>query len=240
MANAVVTGGNTGIGAAIARALIDSGLEVLSLSRRAPDWTHARLTHREVDLTDAGATARVAAEIAGAQEITVFVHNAGAIRASLIESVDLADLAALTQLHLGAAITLLQAFLPAMKAKNFGRVVLISSRAALGLQTRTSYSATKAGMIGMARTLALELAPQGITVNVVAPGPIADTEMFESVMRPDSERAQALARSIPVKRLGRSEDVARAVAFFAAPEAGFVTGQTLFVCGGASLGSLTI
>jgi 3-oxoacyl-[acyl-carrier protein] reductase len=239
MASAVVTGGNTGIGAAIARALIDQGLDVISLSRRAPDWTHERLSSVEVDLASAEDTRRVAAEIAGAQ-ITTFVHNAGAIRASLLESVDIGDLAALTQLHIGAAILLTQAFLPAMKAVRFGRIVLISSRAALGLQTRTSYSATKSGMIGLARTWALELAPEGITVNVVAPGPIADTEMFESVMSPDSERAQALARSIPVKRLGRSEDVARAVAFFAAPEAGFVTGQTLFVCGGASVGTLTI
>jgi 3-oxoacyl-[acyl-carrier protein] reductase len=240
MVNTVVTGGNTGIGAAIARALIDSGLDVLSLSRRAPAWRHERLTHAEVDLEDARAVARVAEEIAREHEITAFVHNAGAIRASLIEDVKLPDLAALTQLHLGAAITLLQAFLPTMKRRRFGRVVLISSRAALGLQTRTSYSATKAGMIGMARTLALELAPLGITVNVVAPGPIADTEMFESVMRPDSERAQALARTIPVGRLGRSEDVARAVEFFVAPEADFITGQTLFVCGGASVGSMTL
>jgi NAD(P)-dependent dehydrogenase (short-subunit alcohol dehydrogenase family) len=240
MANAVVTGGNTGIGAAIARALIDAGLDVISLSRRAPEFSHERSTHFEVDLTDAEATRRAAEEIAAAHRVTTFIHNAGAIRASLIESVDVADLAALTQLHLGAAITLLQAFLPAMKAARFGRVILISSRAALGLPTRTSYSATKAGMIGMARTWALELAPEGITVNVVAPGPIADTEMFESVMSPESERAQALARSIPVKRLGRSEDVARAVVFFAAPASDFITGQTLFVCGGASVGSLTI
>ena len=240
MANAVVTGGNTGIGAAIARALIDAGLDVISLSRRAPEFSHERLTHFEVDLTDAEATRQAAEEIAAAHRVTTFVHNAGAIRASLIESVDVADLTALTQLHLGAAITLLQAFLPAMKAARFGRVILISSRAALGLPTRTSYSATKAGMIGMARTWALELAPEGITVNVVAPGPIADTEMFESVMSPDSERGQALARSIPVKRLGRSADVARAVVFFAAPASDFITGQTLFVCGGASVGSLTI
>jgi NAD(P)-dependent dehydrogenase (short-subunit alcohol dehydrogenase family) len=108
------------------------------------------------------------------------------------------------------------------------------------LQTRTSYSATKAAIVGMARTWALELGPFGITVNVVAPGPIADTEMFESVMKPDSERAKTLAQAIPVKRLGRSEDVARAVAFFADPESGFITGQTLFVCGGASVSSISL
>ena len=122
------------------------------------------------------------------------MHNAGAIRAALLGAVDVADLQALTQLHLGAAIDLTQAFLPGMKAARFGRIVLISSRAALGLQTRTSYSATKAGLIGMARTWALELGPSGITVNVVAPGPIADTEMFESVMRA-GVRARAEARA---------------------------------------------
>ena len=117
---------------------------------------------------------------------------------------------------------------------------LLSSRAALGAATRTVYSATKAGIIGMARTWALELAPFGITVNVVAPGPIADTEMFESVMSPESDRAKALARAIPLGRLGKSSDVARAVSFFSSPDADFITGQTLYVCGGASIGSISI
>jgi len=79
-----------------------------------------------------------------------------------------------------------------------------------------------------------------ITVNVVAPGPISDTEMFESVMSPESERAKTLARAIPVGRLGKSSDVARAVGFFSSPDAGFITGQTLYVCGGASIGSISI
>jgi 3-oxoacyl-[acyl-carrier protein] reductase len=238
--SAVVTGGNTGIGAAIARRLIERGYEVYCLSRRAPEWTDAHLHAVLVDLTDAEGTRQAAREIAEKANVLTLVHNAGAIRASLLEDVKLADLQALTQLHLGAPIELAQAFLPAMREARFGRIVLLSSRAALGLQTRTAYSATKAGIIGMARTWALELAPSGITVNVVAPGPIADTEMFESVMSPDSQRAQSLGRSIPVGRLGRSTDVARAVEFFIAPEADFVTGQTLFVCGGASIGSVTI
>ena len=114
------------------------------------------------------------------------MHNAGVIRPNLIDKVELEDLAIVTQLHLGAAIQIVQAALPSMKERQFGRIVLMSSRALVGLQTRTVYSATKAGMVGMARTWALELAPSGITVNVVAPGPIGDTEMFESVMSPES------------------------------------------------------
>ncbi|MCB1733386.1 MAG: SDR family oxidoreductase, partial [Halieaceae bacterium] len=121
-----------------------------------------------------------------------------------------------------------------------GRIVLISSRAAMGLETRTCYSATKSGMVGMARTWALELAARGITVNVVAPGPIAETEMFHDVIPENSEKMAQVAQSIPVKRLGRPADVSRAVAFFLAPENSFVTGQTLFVCGGASIGSLAL
>ena len=114
----------------------------------------------------------------------------------------------------------------------------MSSRAALGLATRTSYSATKSGMFGMARTWALELGPAGITVNVVAPGPVV-TDMFHEVIPKEEARMAQIAQAIPVKRLGRPEDVARAVLFFAAPENGFVTGQTLYVCGGTSVGSIT-
>ena len=100
-----------------------------------------------------------------------------------------------SQLHLGAAITLVQAALPAMKRNRFGRIVLMSSRGALGLATRTAYAATKSGMVGMARTWALELAGDGITVNVVAPGPISDTEMFEA----SSRKAASARRRSPRK-----------------------------------------
>ena len=96
-------------------------------------------------------------------------------------------------------------------------------------------------MIGMARTWALELAPDGITVNVVAPGPIRETEMFHaghSGRQPAVRRR--LPRLIPVKRLGAPDDVAQAVMFFASPASSFITGQTLFVCGGSSIGSITI
>lgn len=158
---------------------------------------------------------------------------------NLIDEVQIDELQGLTQIHLGAAIQIMQAILPAMRQQQFGRVVLMSSRGALGLQTRTAYSATKAGMIGMARTWALELADQGITVNVVAPGPI-QTPMFYDVVEAGSEREKQLAANIPVKRLGRVDDITRAVSFFTDPDNSFITGQTLYVCGGASVGTLTI
>jgi NAD(P)-dependent dehydrogenase (short-subunit alcohol dehydrogenase family) len=236
---AVVTGGSAGIGKAICLDLLEQGYEVVSLARRKAEIDHPKLHSIEVDLADRSATAEAAKELVSRFEVTTVVHNAGVIRAALLPEVQLSDLDALVDLHLGCAIQLVQAALPAMRARRFGRVVLLSSRAALGLATRTSYSATKAGMLGMARTWALELAPEGITVNVVAPGPIR-TDMFYDVVEAGSEKERALAASVPVRRLGESADVARAVRFFADPANSFVTGQVLYVCGGTSVGSLAL
>jgi len=238
--SAIVTGGSRGIGAAIAKAMLERGYQVISLALEKPDWSHPRLSSREVDLFDAKATEAAAAEIIRERRVTHIVHNAGIIRPKPIEQATPADIAALAQLHLGSALILLGASLPRMKQERFGRVVLISSRAALGAVGRTAYSATKAGIIGMGRTWALELAPFGITVNMVAPGPIQGTQMFHEIVPAGGEREAALAAAIPVRRLGRPEDVANAVLFFAARESEFVTGQVLYVCGGASVGTLVI
>jgi 3-oxoacyl-[acyl-carrier protein] reductase len=235
----LVTGGSAGIGKAIVSRLLESGREVVSLDVQAPALTHARLHHVAVDLSDAAATLRAAQGIVRSHEVTTVVHNAGAIRPALLPDLKLEDFNALVNLHLSAAIVLTQAALPAMKAAGFGRVVLVSSRAVLGLATRTSYATTKAGMLGMARTWALELAPHGITVNVVAPGPIR-TANFHGIVPEGSPQVERVVERIPVKRLGEPDDVARAVMFFAERDAGFVTGQVLYVCGGTSIGSLTL
>ena len=236
---AAVTGGSAGIGKAICQDLLERGYEVVSLARRSSDVEHPKMHSIEVDLMDRAATAEAVQALVRRFEVTTVVHNAGVIRSALLADVKLDDLDALVDLHLGCAIQLVQAALPAMRAQHFGRVILLSSRAALGLATRTSYSATKAGMLGMARTWALELAPDGITVNVVAPGPIR-TDMFYDVVEQGSDRERALAASVPVKRLGEPADVVPIVSFFADPGNGFVTGQVLYVCGGTSVGSLSL
>jgi NAD(P)-dependent dehydrogenase (short-subunit alcohol dehydrogenase family) len=236
---ALVTGGSAGIGAALCERLIADDFEVVSLSLGPSSFTHERLHAVDVDLSDRTATARIVDEVVARYRPDTIVHNAGTIRPALVEDVRLADLDALVDLHLSAAIVLVQAALPAMKARGFGRIVLLSSRGALGLATRTSYAATKAAMIGMARTWALELAAHGITVNVVAPGPIR-TDMFHAIVPADSPRVAQIAASIPVGRLGRPDDVANAIRFFVGAEAGFVTGQVLYVCGGTSVGTLVM
>lgn len=235
----VITGGSSGIGAATCQALLDMGYEVINVSRRPATIESDRLRSIAVDLTDASATREVFFQLASESPATTVIHCAGVTREKLLEDATLEDLDALAHLHLGAAMSLVQANLPAMKAAHFGRIVLVSTRAVLGLAKRTVYSATKAGMISLARTWSLELAQHGITANAVAPGPIAETEMFHEIIPRNSAKFDSVAKSIPVGRAGTPADVARAIMFFASPEASFVTGQTLFVCGGTSVGSIT-
>jgi len=236
---AIITGGNKGIGADLASALLALDYTVVSLARNAPEASHKNLHSVSVDLLDPAAVAQAAAEVAQQYEVTHLVHNAGLIWPNLIEDASPEDITGLSQLHLGSALTLLKAFLPTMKKNNFGRVMFNGSRAALGAPTRTAYGATKAGMVGMARTWALELAAYGITVNVVAPGPIL-TDNFWGIIDKDSPQQEALAKRIPVGRLGNADDVTRAFLFFCDPANSFVTGQTLYVCGGASVGSMQL
>jgi len=233
---AVVTGASAGIGEAIAKALLAAGNTVIALQRSQPRTEHARLHHVAADLADADAARAAAQEIAGRFQVGMLVNNAGANRTAALLDASTEDLDHVVALNLRAALILTQAFSPGMRAARYGRIVNIASRAALGKTNRAVYSMTKAGLIGFSRTCALELGPDGITVNVVAPGPVA-TELFRRGHPEGSEQLRRTVASVVVGRMGTPEDIARAVAFFLAPEAGFVTGQTLYVCGGVSLGS---
>lgn len=235
----VVTGGSAGIGLQICEDLLNDGYTVISMARRTSPLEHVNLVSVEADLTCPDATLHAAKNIAANHDVGNLVHNAGVIRAALLEEVTHEDIIALTNLHIGAATTLLQQFLPAMKAASFGRVVNMGSRAMVGLATRTAYSGTKAAIAAITKTWALELGAHGITANTVAPGPVV-TDMFTDVIPAESEKAKALAQSLPVKRLGTPADVSHAVKFFLSPEASWITGQTLFVCGGSSVGSLQL
>lgn len=231
---AVVTGASSGIGEAVARLLLDSGRTVISLQRRPPRLRHERLLHYGVDLADAEATRKVAAQVAAGHAVRYLVNNAGVNRPGTLEQTTVEDLDNAIAVNVRAPMILIQAFAPGMRAAGFGRIVNISSRAAMGKTGRTAYSAAKAGLIGMTRTLCLELAAAGITVNAIAPGPVA-TELFDRGHPPGGEKRQRVIDGIPVKRVGAPDDVARAVVFLLSPDNGYITGQTLFVCGGTSV-----
>lgn len=235
----VVTGGSAGIGLAICRQLLDEGGTVINLDRSTCAFTHPKLHSVRIDLTDSAALRATTAELAQQYSVIRTVNNAGTNRLALAEDATLDDLDHVVALHLKAPLILLQAFLPAMRAASFGRIVNIATRAVLGRTHRSVYAATKSGMIGYTRTWALELGRHGITVNTVAPGPIA-TELFDASNPPGSATRENLTNMLAVKRLGTPDDLARAVLFFLSPDNGFVTGQTLYVCGGSSLGAMPL
>ncbi|MGN6579076.1 MAG: SDR family oxidoreductase [Bordetella sp.] len=231
----LVTGATSGIGAAIARSLLDAGQRVVNIDYRLPDASPAGMVCIQADLTDSAQARAAARQAAEDHAIVGVVNNAGATRPGTNETATLADRDDVVGLHLRTAMIMVQAALPAMRAAGSGRIVNMASRAALGKPERVVYSATKAGLIGMTRTLAMELGGDGITVNAIAPGPIA-TELFMKSNPAGAPQTQRILDSIVVKRMGTPEDVARAAMFFLSPDNGFVTGQVLYVCGGTTLG----
>ncbi len=231
----LVTGASKGIGRAICERLHADGYEVIGAARTRPaDWPSGIALHA-VDLADAVATDHWLHDIAD-QAFHGLVNNVGMVPIAELEQVEMTDLHRAVQLNIETALRVTQRLAPSLKAAGDARIVNIASRAALGKHGRTVYSMTKAGLIGMTRTWALEFAPYGATVNAIAPGPIA-TEFFVGANDPDDPRTQALLASIPLGRLGEPAEVAHAAAYFLDVRCGFVTGQTHFVCGGMSIGA---
>ncbi len=232
---AVVTGGARNIGQAIALRLQQDGYRVLVLDIVEPEVDSLQADAYQVDLADAEATRKIMTDIAERYPVTRLINNVGIVAPALLEEATLEDFDKLMQLNVRSALICTQAILPAMKAQGMGRIVMNASRVVLGKEARTIYSATKGALQSMARTWALELAEHGITVNCVAPGPIA-TSAFWQNNPPDSERARRIIDNIPLQRMGQPEDVAQAVSFFCDTRSGFMTGQTLYVCGGVTVG----
>jgi len=231
---AVVTGGARNIGQAIGRRLLADGFRVITLDIALPEDTALQADARLVDLSDRQAAEAAFAEVA-ALPVSVLVNNVGVVRPALFDAVDVGDFDSVMHLNTRTALIASKALVPGMRSMGGGRIVMNTSRVTLGKEARSLYSASKGALQAMARTWALELAADGITVNCVAPGPIA-TSVFWANNPPEADYTRNLMASIPVGRMGTPEDVANAVSFFCDARSGFVTGQTLYVCGGVTVG----
>lgn len=242
---ALVTGAGRGIGAEIARRLASDGFKVaaIDLDKAGLDALTAELTaagHSAVgivaDISDEtaveAAVARTAVELGPP---LVVVNNAGIIRDNLLFKMTVSDWDLVMNVHLRGSFLVSRAAQKHMVEANWGRIVNLSSTSALGNRGQANYSAAKAGLQGFTKTLALELGPFGVTANAIAPGFI-ETEMTASTAQRmgitfEDFTAQAAA-AIPVRRTGKPADIANAVSFFASEDAGFVSGQVLYVAGG--------
>ncbi|MFJ1767432.1 SDR family NAD(P)-dependent oxidoreductase [Amycolatopsis sp. NPDC088138] len=242
---AVVTGGGSGIGAGVARALANQG-------HRVAVWDRVEQAGRGVvdqiresggsgmpvcaDVSDRGAVGRAVDEVTAAfGPVNIVVNNAGFTRDDMVLDMSVDDWDAVMATHLRGSFLVLKATAPAMRSAGWGRIVNISSISALGDHDRANYVAAKAGLEGLTRAAALDLAPFGITVNAVGPGVVHTAITAVSAARAGRTLEQHLqieAKSIPRGRVGTPQDIARAVLFFTADDADFVTGQVLYVSGG--------
>lgn len=227
----LITGGASGIGAAIAARCREDGYEPVVIDRIGAGI--------QADLSDPDATARALEQALQGGPITRLVNNVGVVVPADAENQTLDELQLAWSLNVRCAMQCMQALLPSMKTANFGRIVNISSRAALGKELRTAYSTTKAGLIGMTRVWALELGAYGITANAIGPGPIR-TELFDQANPPGQARTQKIIESVPVKRVGTPDDIAQAASFLLDTRSGFTTGQVLYVCGGMTVGVASV
>jgi len=237
---AIITGSARGLGAAMARRLAQEGAKVV-INDINVDLAQATTQALQddglaahcipADVTQAGDVQRLVDEtVAHFGGVHILVNNAGAPRDQYLVKMTEAEWDFVIDVMLKGAFLMSKAVMPHFINQGWGRVVNISSRAPLGNPTQANYSAAKAGLIGMAKALALEEGRYGITVNCVAPG-LMETEMVKSLSTYDAIKTRAMSTQ-PIKRLGHPNDIADAVAFLVSERASFISGEVLHVTGG--------
>lgn len=226
---AILTGAYGGIGGGILTHLLAAGYNVLGVDRVAPSALSGPHEQSVVaDITDPETPDRLVAEAVDAfGGLDVIVNCAGVLRDSRIEQMPAADMRFVLDVNLFAAMRIVAAAIPVLRQSGTGRIVSISSRGVLGVFGSSNYSASKGGLVGMTRALALAEGGAGITANTIAPGFVATAL--------SAHLSGSNAVEIPVGRAGTVDDIGRAVTFLASPDAGYITGQTLNVCGGRSI-----
>ena len=243
---AIVTGAARGIGAAIAYRLAAAGMSVGVVDL---DEQGSRRTAKEIienggravpigaDVADETSAAHAVQQtVAELGPVTVLINSAGIIRDNLIFRMSTADWDAVMDVHLRGAFLMTRAAQTHMTQASWGRIVNISSTSALGNRGQANYAAAKAGLIGFTKTLALELGKFGVTANAIAPG-FVETEMTAATAARQGldfeEWKSSIARDIPLGRIGQPEDVAAVASFLCSEDAAYVSGQVIYVNGGA-------